>query len=122
MNKLFLFQAFSLQTPFSYIISAKEKDNSVDEDIEIEIDKFENIILVTDTIVTYETIKNYRLEERIHSIYTIFFRVCDNEDIVDKKYISKTYSTNNSFKIELFEKKKCIYRKEACRALNRKLN
>jgi len=116
--------AFALQKPFSYIIPAKEEGNSAEPDIKVEIDTFEKIILITDAIVTYDTIKtaiqNYNLEERLYSIYTIFYRKNDDDKAVDYTYTPKTYSTNNSFNIELFKKDKCQYNKEACIAINRK--
>lgn len=118
--------AFALQKPFSYIIPAKEEDNSAKKDIEVEIDGFDKIILITDAIVTYDTIvtaiNNYGLEERLSSIYTMFYRRCDYESAVEDNLRSRTFSANNSFNIELFEKNKCQYNKDICIAFNRKLD
>lgn len=118
--------AFALQNPFSYIIPAKEEDNSAKKDIEVDIDGFDKIILITDAIVTYDTIstavKNYGFEKRLTSIYTMFYRKCEHENSEGDNFRTKTFSTNNSFNIELFEKNKCQYNKDVCIACNRKID
>lgn len=80
--------------------------------------------MITDAIVTYETIERvinkYSLEDRIDSIYTVFYR--ENEFVnCNSKYADKTFSLNNKLPIELYKKEKCVYRKEGCIAKNRKL-
>lgn len=117
--------AFALQKPLSYIVSEQDESNNSNQEIELSIGNEVDVILLTDAIVTYNTvkkaIKKYELSTRIDSIYTILYR--PNDDIVlDDKYISKTYSINNKFSIELFEKCKCIYQKNNCIAQNRKIN
>lgn len=116
--------AFSLQKPLSYIVSEKEEKNNADREIELNINKNDEIILITDAIVTYETIhkaiNKYNLEGRIDSIYTMFYRYSDNFKC-DSIYLEKTYSINNKFPIELFEKSKCVYKEDKCIAQNQKL-
>lgn len=118
--------AFALQTPFSYIIPAKEEDNSAKKDIEVEIGGFDKIVLIADAIVTYDTIltaiNNYGLSERLSCIYTMFYRRSDFDSEAEEPLISKTFSTNNSFDIELFERNKCQYKNHMCIAYNRKLD
>ena len=116
--------AFSLQSPLSYVVSEKEEKNNADKEIELNIDSSTKIILITDAIVTYETIERvinkYSLEDRIDSIYTVFYR--ENEFVnCNSKYADKTFSLNNKLPIELYKKEKCVYRKEGCIAKNRKL-
>lgn len=115
--------AFALQKPLSYIVSEKEELSNASPEIELSIENTSDIILITDVIVTYDTIlkaiDKYRLKTRIDSIYTIFYR--PNYRIkVNNELVSKTYSINNMFSIELFEKKDCVYKN--CIALNRKIS
>ncbi len=115
--------AFALQKPLSYIVSEKEELSNASPEIELSIENTSDIILITDVIVTYDTIlkaiDKYRLKTRIDSIYTIFYR--PNYRIkVNNEFVSKTYSINNMFSIELFEKKECVYKN--CIALNRKIS
>lgn len=117
--------AFALQRPLSYIVSEKEELNNASSEIKLSIEKKNDIILITDVIVTYDTIlkaiERYSLKKRIDSIYTIFYRPNDRISL-NNDYITKTYSINNMFSIELFEKKECVYRKNNCIAQNRKIN
>ncbi len=117
--------AFALQRPLSYIVSEKEELNNARPEIELSIEKTKNIILITDVIVTYDTIlqaiEKYNLKTRIDSIYTIFYRP-NYKVSANNGLVSKTYSINNMFSIELFEKKECMYKKNKCIAQNRKIN
>lgn len=116
--------AFSLQKPLSYIVPEKDEENNVNQEIELNIDSNDEVILITDAIVTYDTIQKaitkYSLEDRIDSIYTIFYRKSDKVN-VQNMYIEKTFSINNMFLIELFEKEKCMYNKNKCIACNQKI-
>lgn len=62
----------------SFIIysSGKDENNNANQEIELNIEEDAEIILVTDAIVTYDTIhkaiSKYGLANRIDSIYTIF--------------------------------------------------
>ena len=117
--------AFSLQKPLTYIVPEKDEDNNTDQEIDLNLDENVDVILVTDAIVTYNTINKaiskYSLENKIDSIYTIFFRQSDKVKC-DNTNVEKTLSMNNLFGIELFEKQKCIYNKNKCIAQNQKLN
>lgn len=114
--------AFSLQCPLTYIVSEKDEKNNATQEIEIDINQGRDIVLITDAIVTYDTIRRavdkYSLENKIDSIYTIFYRP---SEVNGGEFIGKTFSINNLFKIELFPKTKCIYNKDKCKALNRKI-
>ena len=117
--------AFSLQSPLSYIVPEKDENNNANQEIELNIEEDAEIILVTDAIVTYDTIhkaiSKYGLSNRIDSIYTIFFRQSDKVEC-KSVYLEKTHSINNAFYIELYEKEKCIYNKNMCIARNQKIN
>ena len=117
--------AFALQKPLSYIVSEQDESNNSNQEIELSIGNEIDIILLTDAIVTYNTVKKaiekYEMSMRIDSIYTILYR--PNDDIIlNDEYILKTHSINNMFGIELFEKCKCIYQRNNCIAQNRKIN
>lgn len=117
--------AFSLQSPLSYIVPEKDENNNANQEIELNIEEDAEIILVTDAIVTYDTIhkavSKYALANRIDSIYTIFFRQSDKVEC-KSVYLEKTHSINNAFYIELYEKEKCMYNKNKCIARNQKIN
>lgn len=117
--------AFALQKPLSYIVPTKDERNNANQDIELNIQDNDRIILITEAIVTYDTIEKavekYNLHNRIEAIYTIFYRPTDNVELSNGDYVSKTYSINNLFKIELVEKCKCIYKERNCIAQNRKI-
>lgn len=119
--------AMALQKPFSYLIPAKEIHNNADKDIEIAMEKYDNFIIITDAVVTFETIKKVissicldNSYEKILQIYTIFFR---QSNMIDKgkneKLIKKTACISSKFGVELFEKAKCPYKDENCFGLNR---
>ena len=59
-------------------------------------------------------------KNKIDAIYTIFYRQFEKckEDV---PYLSKTYSINNKFKAELFEKENCMYKIDKCIAINRRI-
>lgn len=115
--------AFSLQMPMSYIISVKNADYNSAQDIDFDIKEDEKVILITDSIVTFktldDTLNKYGLENKIKSIYTIFYRKSQIESENRKKYINTTYSLNNSFPIEVVKKEHCIYQSNNCFAKNR---
>lgn len=117
--------AFALQRPLSYIVSEKDENNNANQEIELNIGGDDEIILITDAIVTFDTIHKaidkYSLQQRIDSVYTIFYRKND-EFKFESAYLNKIFSVNNMFVIELFEKKKCPYNKNKCIAQNQKIN
>ena len=112
--------AFALQKPMSYFVSLKNQEYNSEQDIEFEIKDSENVIIITESIVTFNTIDSavtkYHLEGKVDSIYTVFYRKT-NLTGRGKKYIEKTYSINNDFPIEIVNKEKCIYKN--CIATNR---
>lgn len=114
--------AFTLQAPLTYIVPQKEEEVNADQEIELNIQQDKKIILITDAIVTFNTveeaIEKYSLDDFIIGIYTIFYRESEN---LNEKYIDKTFSVNNSFKIELFSKERCNYNKIKCIASNRRM-
>lgn len=114
--------AFTLQAPLTYIVPQKEEKVNADQEIKLTIDCKKKMILITDAIVTYNTvqtaIKKYKLKNSIIAIYTIFYR---ESECTTVEYIDKTFSINNAFGIELFSKAKCTYNKIKCIASNRRL-
>lgn len=122
--------AMALQKPFSYLIPAREMENNSGKDAETVIEKYKKYIIVTDAIVTFETIKrvydsignendNYK---SILQIYTVFYRKPFNYDIKgNDELIKKTICVSKDFPIELFKKEECPYKDEGCFGKNRKI-
>lgn len=125
--------AMGLKKPFSYIIPVKEHGHVSSKESEISIKNYDNIILVTDAIVTYDTIKSALQEimkenelskevlmEKVTHIYTIFYRknnLLKLEGIEELE--EKSFCLNMDFPVELFKKEKCHYIKQGqCLALN----
>ena len=115
--------AFTLQAPLTYIVPEKEKNVNAHQEIDLEIEKDKKVILITDAIVTFNTVKSAieknKLENSVICIYTMFYRESDYQGCAE--YVDKTFSINNAFRIELFRKEKCTYNKTKCIASNRKL-
>jgi orotate phosphoribosyltransferase len=117
--------AFNLQRSFSYVIPAKSVENNSEHDINFELNNGDKVILITDVVSTWETIKSvkeiYKIEdEQIAAIYTVFYRLSSYKSIEYNELISKTYSLNNSFDIEIVEKKMCKYKNSnICYAINK---
>ena len=115
--------AFALQLPMSYIISAKNTDCNSVQDIDFKVEANEKVIIITESTVTFktldDTIKKYGLEDKVESIYTVFYRESDIESEQKEKYVRKTYSINNAFPIEIVKKEQCIYQKNKCFAKNK---
>jgi len=115
--------AFALQYPLTYIVSEKDEKNNASQEIDLYIDKNKQVVLITDAIVTYETINKaigkYSLGNNLDSIYTIFYRPSKVER---NSLVEKTFSINNMFNIELFSKEYCVYNKHKCIAINRKIS
>lgn len=114
--------AFELKLPMSYFVSVKNTNYNSKQEIDFDLHEGEKVIIITESIATFKTlntaIKEYNLEEKVDSIYTVFYRktllsISENDDL-----IKKTYSINNSFPIELVEKGKCTYKLEKCFAKN----
>lgn len=114
--------AFELKFPMSYFVSVKNASYNSTQEIDFDLKEGEKVIIITESIATFKTlktaIKRYGLEGKVDSIYTVFYRktllnIRENDDL-----IRKTYSINNSFPIELVEKRKCTYKLEKCFAKN----
>ena len=115
--------AFTLQAPLTYIVPEKEKNVNAHQEIDLEIEKDKKVILITDAIVTFNTVKSAieknKLENSVKCIYTMVYRESDYQGCAE--YVDKTFSNNNAFRIELFRKEKCTYNKTKCIASNRRL-
>lgn len=121
--------SFLLHKPYGYLIPdyRKMKSSLREFDIECSIDEFENIIIVTDVIVTFNTIKslaqNYYMEEKIKAIYAILFRNTEDNRFVqeNKEMLNKTYVLNSNYDIEIHKNDNCRYRdmEDVCKAKNK---
>lgn len=108
---------------YTYVIPANI--SSSDRETEFKPEKYENIVLVTDVIVTYDTIRGiiekYNIADKVKYIYSVFFR-----DAEHRKYISEnqdlvkiTYVLNDEFDIEVHTNEECRYKDCAsCKASN----
>jgi orotate phosphoribosyltransferase len=111
--------AFDLKLPCAYIIPEKSKEKHSMQDKRFSADKYKNIILFTDVIVSGDTVKEViklnNLSGKVNAIYTVFYRPILNEiefvDILkkDNNIIEDIpiYSLNDKFAITLFPKKHC---------------
>lgn len=115
--------AFELKFPMSYFVSVKNTDFNSIQEIDFDINEDERVIIITESIATFKTLRNalkkYGLEEKVDSIYTIFYRKTSFDINENDCLLNITYSINNSFPIELVEKEKCVYKAENCFAKNR---
>lgn len=120
--------ALYLRMPFQCVIPAKSEFENSSEDISsIEFSKFDNIVIVTDVISTYNTIlsvitKN-KLEEKVKAIYSILYRDPNlfDED-KDNKYKNITNCISNEFPMNIIEKKSCKFFTDGkCIAENKKM-
>lgn len=125
--------AMGIKVPFSYIIPVKDHMNSSSKEFEISINNFDNVILITDAIVTFDTIQkaleniekencmtDKQILNKVSSIYSIFYRKCNLKENTNVKELKgKTYCLNMDFPAELFKKEECPYiKKGQCLALN----
>ena len=122
--------AMSLQKPFSYLIPAKDLENNAEKDVANVIEQFNKYVIITDAIVTFETIKKVCKSlcndssnfENILQIYTIFYREPILESIeINEKLIKKTCCISRDFTVELFKKSDCPYKDRECFGKNRKI-
>lgn len=121
--------AFILHKPYGYLIPdyKRMKSSPKEFDLDYSIDEFENVIIVTDVIVTFNTIKklaeDYKMKEKIKAIYAILFRNTDDNRFVQesKEMAEKTYVLNSKFNIEVQKNDKCRYRdcQDVCKARNK---
>jgi adenine/guanine phosphoribosyltransferase-like PRPP-binding protein len=113
--------AHDLCFPFSYIIPDKSKDEHSMQDKHFNAGEFENIILFTDVIVTFETegcaIEDNDIFNKIKLVYSIFFRpvthpTTGDVDTLLSKMADKFKSIpiriiNDKFPTTLFAKQQC---------------
>lgn len=129
--------AMELKMPFSYIIPVKEKNSSSVMESGISVKEYDSLILITDAIVTYDTIRraldeiksekqniyDCELLDKVEWIYSIFYResaieIAKNNDCLKEK----TFCGNKGFPIEVFKKECCQYNKsKRCFALNARM-
>jgi hypothetical protein len=107
--------------PFTYVISNKNKDNFAKQEVNIEVNPQCKIILVTDVIVTGNTlynviddlIKKYNLiPEKISLLLSVFYRNpigCRVKFYLDD-YTEKIHYLNHDFDIEICGKKDCLFK------------
>lgn len=115
--------AFLLQCPMSYCVSPKNSAYNASEELNVEIKDDYKVIIITESIVTFltmqETIEKYRLNDKIDSIYTVFFRKPNSYNQECQSIPYPVYSLNNDFPIEIVEKANCCYKEGECYAKNR---
>lgn len=115
--------AMNLGMSFQYVIPAKSENTNSDHDIIKTLPADKKIIIVTDAVCTYETIKSvvekYELANRLVAIYTLLYRHPQLEE-KDENLFSKTYCLNSDFPMEVSRKSKCkYYNSGTCMALNK---
>lgn len=109
--------ALKTKMPFTYIIPAISHDTSTEQDNKNFVPTDSNVVLFTDVIATFETIKSaiqeYGFKGRVEGIYTILYRKAiiemEKDEMIDK-LMEKTYYMSDSFEIEVFEREKCIHK------------
>lgn len=121
--------AFILHKPYDYLIPdyRRTKSSSKEFNLECSIDKFEDVIIITDVIVTFSTIKklsdDYGIKDKIKAIYAILFRKMKGIEYEQKSenMLNKTYVLNSKYDIELQKNDNCRYKdkEDACRAKNK---
>ena len=120
--------AFRFQKPFSFVIPAKYDNISTVHDNTLAMDDFDHIILLTDAISTWETIKSvmdkYQIpDEKLTAIYTVLYRKPQSNDLptASALFHRRTFSLNNNFPIEIVNKSLCRYQNN-CLAKNLKVH
>lgn len=122
--------AITLGIPYTFAIPVDNEIDASENELKITLeDNYENVIIMTDVIVTYNTIlrlvKKYRLEEKIIAIFGILYRepqgfdgMLNNQEEVEKLY-KITYVLNKQYPIELHCNKDCkIIEQYGCIAKN----
>lgn len=128
--------AFGLKLAFSYIIPVREYSKSSKKEIAISVKEFDDLILISDAIVSYDTIKkaldnisqseqisNDELMEKLKQIYTVFYRENSLIKLGDvQEFVAKTFSLNQAFPVEIRKRSDCFYLKEGeCIAKNNRM-
>jgi len=107
-------------SPFSYVISERLATSHIDKEKEIIIPPGHDIVIVTDAIITFNTvlsarkylIDNYNIsDESIIGIYSIFqrgtFLTCEGPHC--DATIKKVFVLNNAFPVEICNKTECVF-------------
>ena len=92
--------ACALQKPYTYVIPKPKVNNSSVREMEFQPSVYDKIIVVTDVIVTFKTIRNiieeYGIGDKVSAIYAVFFRksekreyIDNNQDLIDKMSVVK---------------------------------
>ena len=109
--------AYILGKPFTYVISVNKKSQTSDKEIQTYIGEDMPIVLITDVIASYESLKktitDYNIGNRICAIYALLYREPKGRTRTinkNKELIQKTCVLNDSFSIELVNSKDCLYR------------
>lgn len=110
--------AISLNMPFSYIISPRNKKYSSDSEKAF-ISDGRQVIVITDVVVTGRSLnalfESYGISNQICKIYSAFYR--KNVDVANElKYPLSVL--NDDFRIELFRTANCWYKDRKCKAQN----
>lgn len=118
--------AFVLEKPFSYVIPTYKKRSSSKRELEVTIQEYNNIVIVTDVIVTFETISRvideYNMHDRVKAIYGVLYRGTSVEQLKPemKDLVACTYVFNNDFPIEIHDNSECRFKVgKKCKALNK---
>lgn len=128
--------AFGLKLAFSYIIPVREYSKSSKKEIDISVKQFDDLILISDAIVSYDTINkalknicrseqisNQELMRKLKQIYTVFYRENSLVKLDDvHELVKKTYSLNQDFPVEIRKRLECSYLKKGeCIAKNNRM-
>lgn len=118
--------AYTLEKPFSYVIPGHKKPNSSSREFNIDLGDSDSVVLVTDVVVTYETIvqiiKDYNLEGKVKAIYAVLYRGPEEETKIPlpAELVQCTYVLNKEYSIELRDNTKCKFKLDGkCLASNK---
>ncbi len=119
---------FKTSNPFSYMISDNAKKYHAPQEITFHINEGYKIILLTDVIVTGQTVRaalaelkerNKVTDEDIFGIFSIFYRKpwgkkvqkhCSSKESLMNKFDTQLIILNDSFGIELCRKETCCFK------------
>ena len=121
--------SFILHQPYDYLIPEHKKGGSSSKEVnlDVQIDQYEDIIIITDVISTYKTIKDLmevvHIQEKVCVIYAILFRdTMDGRFIEESRQLAeKTYVLNSKYPIEIMDNCSCRYKDDMqkCKASNK---
>lgn len=115
--------AFFMERPFSYVIPTHQSQNYDTHEVRLPgVDIQRNIILITDCIVTGETIRRIIDDngwKNVIAIYSIFWRQPRNISVESLKGFP-VYTLCKGFRAEISYVNDCPFGKDSCEAPNRK--